>query len=114
MRRTLSGSLEHLAPAALLRLVSATSPSGVLEIDTADELIAPAGNELTIRPSTAPLGQVKNPNENYTAVLYGKHGLIRIKGTKDQPVPLPEGDWKLLSYVIDLTDGDGGAGGGGN
>jgi hypothetical protein len=36
VRRTLSGSLEHLAPPALLRLVSATSPSGVLEIETAD------------------------------------------------------------------------------
>ena len=36
MRRILSGSLEHLAPTALLRLVSATSPSGVLELDTAD------------------------------------------------------------------------------
>jgi hypothetical protein len=36
VRRVLSGSLEHLAPAALLRLVSATSPSGVLELDTAD------------------------------------------------------------------------------
>ena len=34
VRRTLSGSLEHLAPPALLQLVSATSPSGVLEIDT--------------------------------------------------------------------------------
>ena len=36
MRRTLTGSLEHLPPPALLRLVSATSPSGVLEIETAD------------------------------------------------------------------------------
>jgi hypothetical protein len=35
VRRTLSGSLEHLSPLALLRLVSATSPSGVLEIETA-------------------------------------------------------------------------------
>lgn len=34
MRRPLSGSLEHLAPPALLRLVSATSPSGVLELET--------------------------------------------------------------------------------
>lgn len=33
-RRTLSGRLEDLAPATLLRLVSATSPSGVLEIET--------------------------------------------------------------------------------
>ncbi|MEJ2189203.1 MAG: DUF4388 domain-containing protein [Acidobacteriota bacterium] len=34
MKRALSGSLEHLAPQALLRLVSATSPSGVLELVT--------------------------------------------------------------------------------
>jgi hypothetical protein len=39
VKRTLSGSLEHLAPPALLRLVSATSPSGVLEIETADGLL---------------------------------------------------------------------------
>jgi hypothetical protein len=39
VRRTLSGSLEHLAPPALLRLVSATSPSGILEIETADGLL---------------------------------------------------------------------------
>jgi len=32
--RTLSGNLEHLAPPALLRLVSATSPSGVLVLET--------------------------------------------------------------------------------
>ncbi len=34
MKRILSGSLEHLTPTSLLRLVSATSPSGVLELDT--------------------------------------------------------------------------------
>jgi hypothetical protein len=34
VKRTLSGSLKHLAPTALLRLVSATSPSGVLELVT--------------------------------------------------------------------------------
>ncbi len=69
-----------------------------------DLKVAPAGNELTIEPSKVPLGRVKNPNENYTAVVYGNSGVIRIKGTKDQPVPLPEGEWKLLSYVINLTD----------
>jgi hypothetical protein len=39
MKRTLTGSLEHLAPLALLRLVSATSPSGILEIDTPDGML---------------------------------------------------------------------------
>jgi hypothetical protein len=32
VRRVLSGSLAHLAPSSLLRLLSATAPSGVLEI----------------------------------------------------------------------------------
>jgi hypothetical protein len=34
VKRTLSGSLKHLGPPALLRLLSATSPSGVLEVVT--------------------------------------------------------------------------------
>jgi len=34
--RILSGSLEHLSPPALLRLVSATSPSGILVLETAE------------------------------------------------------------------------------
>ena len=37
--RTLSGRLEELAPATLLRLISATSPSGVLEIETEHGLL---------------------------------------------------------------------------
>lgn len=36
MSRILSGSLEHLGPPALLRLVSATSPSGILVLETAE------------------------------------------------------------------------------
>jgi hypothetical protein len=36
VRRVVSGSLEHLSPSALLRLVSATSPSGLLVLDTAE------------------------------------------------------------------------------
>jgi hypothetical protein len=36
VKRVVSGTLEHLSPPVLLRLVSATSPSGVLEIETAD------------------------------------------------------------------------------
>lgn len=36
MSRILSGSLEHLSPPALLRLVSATSPSGILVLETGE------------------------------------------------------------------------------
>ncbi len=65
--------------------------------------VAPSGNELVMEPSAVPIGSVTNPNANYKAVIHGPQGVIQIKGTKDQPVPLPEGKWKLLSYTIDLT-----------
>jgi len=66
--------------------------------------VAPSGNELTIEPAEVALGSVKNPNPNYSAILYGELGLLSINGTADQPVAVPEGEWKLVSYKIDLTD----------
>ncbi len=44
-----------------------------------------------------------NPNDGFTAMVYSSKGVLKISGGKDTPVPLPEGDWKLLSYTIDLT-----------
>ncbi|MFV2072912.1 MAG: hypothetical protein ACC742_09715 [Thermoanaerobaculales bacterium] len=56
MRRILSGSLKHLAPPALLRLVSATSPSGILELVTdAGSLRLEVNHGLIGMPSEADL-----------------------------------------------------------
>ncbi len=65
--------------------------------------VSPAGDKLTLTPAAASLGYVTNPNEGFTAVLYGDKGFVKISGGKDKPVPLPEGDWRLLSYAIDQT-----------
>lgn len=66
--------------------------------------VAPAGNELTIEPAEVAIGYVKNPNASYSAMLHGELGLLRINGTADQPVAVPEGEWKMVSYKIDLTE----------
>jgi hypothetical protein len=62
--------------------------------------ISPAGDKLTLNPSSAPLGSVTNPNDDFTAIVYGAQGFLKISGKKGKPVAIPEGKWKLLSYTI--------------
>ena len=65
-----------------------------------DLKISPAGDKLTLTPSTVPLGSVTNRNEAFRALIYGDKGFLKIRGTKGTPIPVPEGQWKLLSYTI--------------
>jgi hypothetical protein len=69
-----------------------------------DLKVSPTGDEATIEPSKAPIGFVKSTNENYHVVVVGDVGVFRLKGTKDQAIALPAGEWKVASYVIDLTN----------
>lgn len=66
--------------------------------------VAPAGETITLAPSALPTGKVTNSAGRFHAVVYGDPGLLAIHGSKDTPVVLPEGDWKLLEYTIDLTE----------
>lgn len=68
-----------------------------------DVKITPAGDKIDLEPSTVPLGKISNPNGGYSAVIYGDRGFLKISGDKDQPASVPAGEWKLLSYSIDLT-----------
>ncbi len=65
-----------------------------------DLKISPAGDKLTLTPSTVPLGRVTNGNEAFRALIYGDKGFLKIRGTKGAPIPVPEGQWNLLSYTI--------------
>ena len=66
--------------------------------------ISPAGDKLTLDPATVPLGKITNPNSHFTAVIYSDDAFLKISGEKDTPISIPEGQWKLLSYTIDLTN----------
>jgi hypothetical protein len=68
-----------------------------------DVLVSPAGDKLTLAPAKLSLGAVTNANDRFTAMVYGEQGFVKIRGGKSQPVPLPAGSWKLLSYTIDQT-----------
>ncbi len=66
--------------------------------------VSPTGDKLTLIATPLPLGSVTNPSENYRAVIYGERGFLKIRGAKGKPVPVPEGEWKLLSYTIDVSE----------
>ena len=56
-----------------------------------DLKISPAGDKLTLTPSTAPLGSVTNPNDGFRAVIYGDKGFLKFSGNKGTPVARPRG-----------------------
>jgi hypothetical protein len=69
-----------------------------------DMKISPAGDTLTLTRSTVPMGSITNRNEAFRALVYGEgKGFLKIRGTKDAPVSLPEGQWKLFSYTITVA-----------
>jgi hypothetical protein len=62
--------------------------------------ISPAGDKLTLEPSSAAVGKVTNPNSSYRAVIYSDAGFLNIQGDKNTPADVPEGEWRLLAYTI--------------
>lgn len=65
--------------------------------------ITPAGDTLTLEPSSLPVGHVRNPNQGYRALVYGDQGVLKVSGDAEGRAPLPVGQWKLLMYTIDRT-----------
>jgi len=68
-----------------------------------DLRITPAGDKLTLEPSSVALGHVTNPSDVFRALIYSDAGFLKISGGKGTPVSVPEGEWKLLSYTINHT-----------
>ncbi len=69
-----------------------------------DMTITPAGDKLTLEPSSAALGNVTNSNDGFRALIYDGDIALKISGDKNTPVPVPEGEWRLLSYTIRLNE----------
>jgi hypothetical protein len=68
-----------------------------------DMEISPAGDKLTLIPSSAPVGRVTNPNKGFRAIVCSDRAVLKICGGETGQAPLPVGEWKLLSYTIDAT-----------
>lgn len=69
-----------------------------------DVQITPAGDRLTLQPSSLAAGHVRNANRGYRALVYGDQGLLKISGDAEGRALLPAGSWKLLMYTIDQSE----------
>ncbi len=66
-----------------------------------DLKVSPTGDQLTLTRSAVATGNVTNRNDSFVALVYGSDkGFLKIRGTKDKPISMPEGQWKLYSYSI--------------
>lgn len=95
MSRVLSGSLEHLSPPALLRLVSATSPSGVLLLETGEGALR----------FEVDRGRVREPSEEQLRlarrVLACRSGTFTFQPQKVDPI---EGRVLSLSALTEAAE----------
>jgi len=66
--------------------------------------VSPTGDDVTLTPSTVPVGYVRNRNASWRATVYGDRGFLEIGATSNEPVALPEGAWKVHEYTIFLDD----------
>jgi len=65
--------------------------------------VTAAGDKLTLTPSSAPVGFVKNPNKGFRAIVFSDQRVLKISWNESGKTPLPVGKWKLASYSIDGT-----------
>ena len=65
--------------------------------------ISPSGDKLTLEPSKIPVGYVTNPTQDFSAVLYGDQGIVKIRSDESGKAVLPVGSWKLMNYTLDRT-----------
>ncbi|MCL2329965.1 MAG: hypothetical protein FWC56_01525, partial [Phycisphaerae bacterium] len=83
------------------------SLSRLLNIDDHyyDVQITPAGDRMTVEPTKSPMGSIVNPSGRYRATIASdEHGVLDIVGDKNQPVPIPAGEWQLISYTLYAND----------
>ena len=52
-----------------------------------DLKVSPAGDKLTLTPSTVPLGKRDQPQRRLSAVVYGDRGFLKIRGEQGEAVP---------------------------
>lgn len=62
--------------------------------------VSGTGDKLTLTPLSLPIGHVTNPNGQFVALVHNDGQILRIYGSKSERLPLPEGEWSLLSYTI--------------
>jgi hypothetical protein len=69
-----------------------------------DLKIDPSGKTLALEPSSTPVGYITNPNKGFRAIIYGDQGILEIDDSGTGKTPVPEGEWKLMSYTLERSE----------
>lgn len=65
-----------------------------------DLTLSASGDTVSLSPLTKPVGYLTNPHPGFYAVISGQQGeILNITGGKEK-IPVPEGSWRLVSYVL--------------
>ncbi len=63
--------------------------------------ISPSGDELSLTPSSLPLGKIENKNRASQIVLLSdNHGALKLDSREKEAVAVPAGEWSLMEYMI--------------
>ncbi len=66
--------------------------------------VSPLGDELTWTPSLIPRGQITSPHAPCHVQLIGELGQIDLNLDGSKPATVPAGQWRVLSYSIQVKD----------
>ncbi|MCD4728151.1 MAG: hypothetical protein K8R46_10845 [Pirellulales bacterium] len=66
--------------------------------------VSPPGDELTWSLSSIPRGQITSPHAPCSVQLIGELGQINLNLDGSKPATVPAGQWRVLSYSIQVKD----------
>jgi hypothetical protein len=64
--------------------------------------VSPSGDKVELNPASVDIGYVSSQHPGFRAILHGDQGFLKIGGERTKGIPLPVGEWKLLSYTVDF------------
>ena len=65
--------------------------------------VDPAGERITFRPWTGPMGAVAAAADRYEVCLLGEAGMVTLRGRCGEVLPLPAGRWWVASTYVEAA-----------
>lgn len=64
--------------------------------------VSPSGDKVELNPASVDVGYVTSQHPGFRAIVYSDQGFLKIGGERTKGIPLPVGEWRLLSYSVDF------------
>ena len=64
--------------------------------------VSPSGDKVELNPASVDIGYVNSQHPGFRAILHSDQGFLKVGGERTKGIPLPVGEWRLLSYTVDF------------